>query len=84
MARLLDDLGDLWEIVLDLLTFYHECCYNCQPRDDGDFVWLSEEHDIQDVLQEFVEGVCNANDVPVPTYLDSDAVAEAIDESPTT
>jgi hypothetical protein len=76
-------MGDLWEIVLDLLTFYHECCYNCQPRDSGEYVWLSEEHELLDVLQDIVEGVCHANNKRLPRYLDANVVAKAFDECPT-
>lgn len=83
MSRLLDHMKEHWEIVLDLLTFYHECCYNCQPRDDGEYFWLSGKHDILEVLQEIVSGVCLANNKRVPKYLDDDTVAEAFDECPT-
>lgn len=76
-------MDDLWEIVLDLLTFYHECCYNCQPRDSSEYVWLSEEHEILEVLQEIVEGVCHANNKEVPQYLDAETVGKAFDECPT-
>ncbi len=54
MSDLLEEIGDLWEIVLDLLTFYHECCITCQPYEGGEAVWLSEEHDLPEVLQELV------------------------------
>lgn len=83
MSRLLDHMKEHWEIVFDLLTFYHECCYNCQPRDDGEYFWLSGKHDILEVLQEIVSGVCLANNKRVPKYLDDDTVAEAFDECPT-
>lgn len=82
MAQLLDDLGDLWDIVLDLLTFYHECCIYCQPYEDGEPVWLSEEESIPEVVQELVIGVCEANGHPVPEDINDDLVAEAFDESP--
>ena len=83
MSELLNDLGDLWDIVLDLLIFYHECCLTCQPYDGGEAVWLSEEHDLCDVLQELVVGVCEANGHRVAPGLDNDMVAEAFDEHPT-
>ena len=84
MATLLDHMGpDLWEIVLDLLTFYHECCITCQPYEDGEAVWLSEEVDILESLQDIVAGVCRSNDIPVPKNLDNAMVAEAFDETPT-
>lgn len=84
MSRLLDHMKKDWEIVLDLLTFYHECCYNCQPWENGECFWLSEEHDILDVLQEIVEGVCLANNKRIPKYLNDQTVAEAFDECATT
>lgn len=83
MNRLLKDMGDLWTIVLDLLTYYHECCYNCQPRDSGDFVWLSREHEILEVLKDIIEGVCHANNKRIPRNLDTRMIANAFDEHPT-
>ena len=67
MSVLIERIGeDLWEVVLDLLTFEHECCYNCMPWDGGECVWITERYDLVDVLPELIEFVCKANGVEVP------------------
>lgn len=81
-TRLLDEMGDLWEVVLDLLTFFHECCVACQPWDEGP-VWLSERHDISEALQEIVIEVSEVNGLALKTEVDSDSVSQAFDQKPT-
>jgi len=82
MSRLIDEIGDLWAITLDLVGFYHECCYNCQPREDGDYVWLSERYDLGDVLQDILTGVCEVNGHELSIEPEWDVFEEALNEQP--
>ena len=62
MGRVRDALGELWDVVLGLIPFYHECCYNCQPWEGGP-VWLSEQYEIDEVFNETVHDVCELHSV---------------------
>lgn len=82
MSELIDEVGDLWDIALDVGSFYHECCYNCQPRDDGEYVWLSEQYILEDVLEDILPGVCRINGHELSTSISYDTLEEALREKP--
>jgi hypothetical protein len=82
MSDLIEEIGDLWGISLGLVRFYHECCYNCQPRDDGEYVWLSDPSVLCEVLQDVVPSVCEANDHDLVTELCSAVLEESLHEMP--
>lgn len=82
MSELIDEVGDLWDITLDIVGFYHECCYNCQPREDGEYVWLSEQYVLGDVLEEILSGVCRVNRHELSTRISYDTLEQALTEKP--
>lgn len=82
MSELIDEVDDLWNITLDIVGFYHECCYNCQPREDGEYVWLSNQYYLGDVIEDVLTGVCAENGHELSTSLDSQTLDEALGERP--
>lgn len=84
MSELIDEIGDLWNISLDILGFYHECCYNCQPRDSGEYVWLSEKYVLGDELGDIVTRVCEINNHDLITEINYHTLEEALDGGPFT
>jgi hypothetical protein len=82
MSELIDEVDDLWDITLDIARFYHECCYNCQPREDGEYVWLSHRHDLGDVLEDILMRVCEVNGHTLQTEITYSTLEDALRENP--
>lgn len=82
MSELIDEIDDLWDITLDLVRFYHECCYNCQPRDDGEYFWLSKQYILGEVLEEILSEVCTVNGHKLLTRINYDTLEKALEEKP--
>jgi len=82
LSELTDEIGDLWDISLDVLGFYHRCCYNCQPREDGEYVWLSEKYVLGDELKEIVIEVCEINHHKLLTEISYRTLEESLRKKP--
>lgn len=82
MSELIGDLGDLWDIVLDILGYYHRCCINCQPWESGEPVWLSEQYCLGEEIENTVDIVCETNDHELSSDLDISTIEAALREKP--
>ncbi len=80
MSGLIDEVGNLWDITLDIVSFYHECYYNCQPRDDGEYVWLSKKYVLADILEDILMGVCEVNGHELLTEINYHTLERALNE----
>lgn len=84
MSELTDEIGDLFDISLDVLGFYHECCYNCQPRDSGEYVWITDKYHLGDELENIVVEVCEINNHELKTEINYQTLEESLQEKPFT
>lgn len=82
MSELINEIGDLWDISLDILGFYHGCCYNCQPREDGEYVWLTDKYILGDKLKSIVVEVCEINNHELITEINYRTLEDSLQEKP--
>jgi len=82
MSELIAELGELWDISIDLLGFYHECCYNCQPRENGEYVWLTKKYLLGDELGRIVSEVCLINNHEPTTDINYETLEESLQLHP--
>lgn len=80
VSELQDLLADAWDVVPDLVFYEYGKCYNCQPYEGGEPVWLGRSQDLLDAAMEVIELVADVNEIGLPSTWE-DLVAEAIDES---
>ena len=79
MSALSDAMGDLWPIVEDLVFFEHGTCFNCQPFESGEPVWLTSPRRVEQVATQTVELVAAVNGHELPKDW-ADLVADAVDD----
>lgn len=66
MPELIEDLNGLWDIVVDLVTYYYDCCSLDMPYDEGEIVEITRLESFEEVLKEMIEDVCTNNNVQIP------------------
>jgi hypothetical protein len=79
MSELSEVLGDGWDVVRDLVFHDYGKCYNCQPYDGGEPVWIVPSTRLVDAATEVVDLAADVNGISLPDGWE-ELVAKAIDD----